>query len=281
MNGRRRGDIPVTVARRPVLGPGVSLCGRNIPQYGVLSMMSENRRFHFECGETAATIICEEDALRLVEEGIISARSKIQGKIAAVPTFRTSFSPMIPSDDDEDIVASMCMASLAADVGPMASVAGAVGRYAVEHAISLGCGDVIIDNGGDITLRTSGKTRVGIHTGDPDLGDLVLEVPPHDGIYGVCSSSGRVGHSYSEGMCDVCTVLSPDPVLADACATALGNMIREAADVGPSTEEICAVEGVDGCIAICDGTVSVCGDIPQICRGKGVETHIARSLFLA
>jgi ApbE superfamily uncharacterized protein (UPF0280 family) len=43
---------------------------------------------------------------------------------------------------------------------------------------------------------------------------------------GVCSSSGRIGHSLSMGNSDVVCVIAKSAPLADAAATALANMVK-------------------------------------------------------
>jgi len=54
-------------------------------------------------------------------------------------------------------------------------------------------------------------------------------MPP--GEWGVCTSSGTVGNSLSFGWADAVTVVSPDATLADALATAYGNLVKEAEDI--------------------------------------------------
>jgi hypothetical protein len=54
-------------------------------------------------------------------------------------------------------------------------------------------------------------------------------MPP--GEWGVCTSSGTVGHSLSFGRAEAVTVVSPNATLADAFATAYGNLVKRAEDI--------------------------------------------------
>jgi ApbE superfamily uncharacterized protein (UPF0280 family) len=146
----------------------------------------------------------------------------------------------------------------------MASVAGAVAAYVTERLAEAGCRHAIVDNGGDISLMTECETVVKIYSGN-DLTDGVGLIIPSTGrkIMGICSSSGRVGHSISFGNSDISTVFSDDPVLADACATALGNMISDRSDLQTAVEAVCKIHGVRGCFAMIDGSVAFCGDVPK------------------
>ena len=50
----------------------------------------------------------------------------------------------------------MIKASLAANVGPMASVAGAISEYVANDLLKMSQ-NVIVENGGDIYLKTQGR----------------------------------------------------------------------------------------------------------------------------
>jgi len=67
---------------------------------------------------------------------------------------------------------------------------------------------------------------------------------------GLCTSSGTVGHSLSFGKADAAVILAADPALADACATALGNRVKSAADLQRAMDWAATVPGLDGALAI-------------------------------
>lgn len=212
-------------------------------------------------GETCVDVTADARFLRLAEPAAAEARRAVESRIAEDPFFGTTYSPYPASPGDHPVVRSMCEASVAASVGPMAAVAGAIASHVVEAMREAGCAYAIADNGGDVTVLSDREISVGIGTGDPGMPAFAISVGPTDGIVGVCSSSARVGHSVSLGGSDVCTVVAEDVALADACATALGNMAGSGADLGESAERIRSIPGVVGCLAVAGGKVSVCGDI--------------------
>ncbi|MFA7149945.1 MAG: UPF0280 family protein [Candidatus Methanomethylophilaceae archaeon] len=227
-------------------------------------------RIHFEVGETAVTIISEADHLRIAKDAIFDARETIKAKIQEDPYFGTSFEPIVAEDSDDDLIRRMCDASVLAGVGPMAGVAGAVAVHAVERMSIAGARYAIVENGGDIALVTDRETRVGLFTNDSNFENLAFRIPRTGTIKGICSSSGLVGPSVSFGNSGICTVFSDDVILADACATALGNLVvkGESEEMSYALETIGNIAGVSGCAVCCNGLFAVYGEIPELVRSK-------------
>lgn len=227
-------------------------------------------RIHFEVGETAVTMISEVDHLRIAKDAIFDAREIIRAKIREDPYFRTSFEPIVAENSDDDLIKRMCDASVLANVGPMAGVAGAIAVYAVEKMSTAGARYAIVENGGDIAMVTDRETRVGLFTNDPDFENLAFRIPGTEGIKGICSSSGLVGPSVSFGNSGICTVFSDDVILADACATALGNLVvkGESEEMSSALETIGNIAGVNGCAVYCNGLFAMYGDVPELVRSK-------------
>ena len=212
-------------------------------------------------GETCIDASAEPYYLDLIPQIVLKARSAIKSRISSDPDFGSSFGPISPSDGDHPVVYKMCQASVSADVGPMAAVAGAIAEFVTERLSESGCKQCIIDNGGDIAYISSEEIEIGLFTGNPQTAMRLCLPPSGDGIMGVCSSSGTVGHSFSYGVSDIVTVVSEDVALADACATSLGNGIKCASDLKRETERICGIPGVIGCVASIGDSIAVCGDI--------------------
>ncbi|MCK7460695.1 MAG: UPF0280 family protein [Sphingobacterium sp.] len=105
---------------------------------------------------------------------------------------------------------------------PMAAVAGAISQQAVRAMVDEGCKHCLVDNGGDIAMRTNRTVTVGLYAGECTPNYLAIEVPATKKMLGICTSSGTVGPSISFGKADLVTVISEDVALADACATKLG-----------------------------------------------------------
>ncbi|MCG7843937.1 MAG: UPF0280 family protein [Methanomassiliicoccales archaeon] len=238
-------------------------------------------RKHFEFRETAVTIEAADEYVPMAEKAMLDARSQIEEHIAHDDFFRTTFDPYPLRPDMSEVVRRMCVAAEKANVGPMATVAGAIAEEAVLRMIKAGCTHCMVDNGGDIAMRISRPVTVGLYTGEALPQYLGLEVPATRGLLGVCTSSGTVGPSISLGVADLATVISPDVALADACATKLGNMIR---DDDPMTLEralrmVLKIEGVQGALVMVNGKLGMGGDVPRLVRCQVPKDKITRIHF--
>ena len=234
-------------------------------------------REHFEVEQTAVTIITEREFIRTAKEAIFDARYQIETKISQDPFFGTTYDPYTASNNDGVVVKRMCNASVAASVGPMAAVAGAISEYAVERMMSEGARYAIVDNGGDIALTADREVLIGIYA-DVNGERLSLRIPPTGRIVGICSSSASVGPSVSFGRSEISTVVSDDVALADACATLLGNLVKGSDDLAEHLETVCEIDGVTGCLAYCDGYIAMCGDIPELTASEAND-HIITKLL--
>ena len=99
-------------------------------------------------------------------------------------------------------------------------MAGLAADEVLNEALRLGADRVIVNNGGDIALFTSGRQRikVGLKTHPDGRITHYLEVSSGDRIGGV-ATSGWTGRSFSTGVADVVTVWAGDCTTADAAAT--------------------------------------------------------------
>ena len=236
---------------------------------------------HFEIGETAVTVISDEEYIGIAEQAIFEARERILRKISEDPFFMTTYDPYPVSKDDDELIRRMCEASESAGVGPMAGVAGAVAVFAVEKMCQAGASYAIVENGGDIALKIDRDVTVGVFQDDERFRELAFRIPKRDGIFGVCSSSGNIGPSVSFGRSSISTVFSDDVILADACATALGNMIRngEADEMSSALERIGNIEGVDGCAAISNGLFAMFGSVPELVKADPKDATASSIIF--
>jgi ApbE superfamily uncharacterized protein (UPF0280 family) len=155
----------------------------------------------------------------------------------------------------------MITAAIAADVGPMASVAGAVSEYVGNDLLAVSK-NVIVENGGDIFLKIQKEVRVGIFAGNSPLTYKInLLFKPSQMPLGVCTSSGSVGHSLSFGKADAVCVVSKSPTMADAAATAVGNLVKGKEDIRAALEKGLEIEGVLGALIIVADQFGVIGDM--------------------
>ena len=197
----------------------------------------------------------EPEALKLVTQ----YRDMLEGYIAQHPEFLTSLEPIAVEDDAPAIVSEMGKAAKRAGVGPMAAVAGAIAEFVGNELPSP---EVIIENGGDIYIKSLKKRLIGIFAGrSPLSGRIALEINPEETPLGICTSSGTVGHSLSLGKADAAVVLSKSATLADAAATAVGNVVVQPADIPRGIELARSIDGVSGVIIIKDDKMGLWGEV--------------------
>jgi hypothetical protein len=195
---------------------------------------------------------------------VLKQRALLEGYIARHPGFVTTLVPFPVGADAPLIVREMAGASLKVGVGPMAAVAGAIAEAVGRELIKFSS-EVIVENGGDIFLRHKKPRHIGIYAGDSPLsGKLALEIEPEDTPLGVCTSSGTVGHSLSFGKADAAIVISPSTALADAAATAVGNLVKTAEDMPRAIEFVREVEGLTGIAIIVGDKMAVWGKIKLV-----------------
>ena len=226
--------------------------------------MSGFTRTKLEIGETAVTIAGDARHQPRAVNAILSARADIERQIAMDPFFLTTFEPYDRDQAQSDTVRRMCDASEAAGVGPMATVAGAIAQATLEAMVADGCTHGWIDIGGDIALLPDRPVTIEIFSEPGSPRAYALELDSAGEAYGICSSSGRIGHSISLGESDVAVAIADSAIQADAIATALGNSVRRNRELKASFASLKDIEGFIGGMVMLDGAVSICGDVPRI-----------------
>lgn len=203
----------------------------------------------------------EEKATAFIKE----YRQQLTDYIKRHPEFLHSLVPVEARGFAPPIAADMCNASSLAGVGPMAAVAGAMSKFVGQRLLEF-TDEVIVENGGDIFIKSNTERIIGIYAGHSPLsGKMALKISPDKTPCGICTSSGTVGHSLSFGKADAALVIHPDASAADACATALGNRVKKIEDIEGALSYINKVPGVRGAIVIIGEAFGAIGDI-EICR---------------
>lgn len=226
-------------------------------------------REHYQLRETIATIFAyEKSHIESAKESIREQRNLLEKFIQADPFFMLTLEPYdLEADDAPEIVQQMVKASAAFGIGPMSAVAGVIAKLSVEAMIQAGAVYAIVDNGGDISILNDQTVLVGIYAGTSPIKDLALEVPPRVEPLGICTSSGTVGPSISFGCADAALIVSKDPALADAAATALGNAVQPESSLEDCFKAI-DKSGIDGALVIRDEEMAVWGELPPIRRAR-------------
>lgn len=217
--------------------------------------------FRVTIRETDLFLLAQRKLESETREAVIRYRWQIEEYIRNHPEFLTSLTPMGNEPHAPKIVKEMLKASRLANVGPMASVAGAIAEFVGKDLISFSP-EVICENGGDIFIASSKERVVGIFAGKSPLSLKVgLRIKPGDTPLGVCSSSGTVGHSMSFGRADAVCVLSKSAALADAAATSIGNLIKGKGDIERGLNYGSHVEGVIGVLIILGEVMGMRGEL--------------------
>jgi ApbE superfamily uncharacterized protein (UPF0280 family) len=226
------------------------------------------QRHHYEYKDTIVTILCDAP---FAEEGMRSltrSRDDLEAYIRRHPEFKTTHEPYPVPDDGPEIAALMARETAKAGVGPMAAVAGAFAGAAAGAMLRAGAREAVVDNGGDIAFRIQHPMRVGIYAGASPIQDLAFELEPREGIFGLCTSSGTVGPSFSYGRADAAVVLSGNVALADAAATALGNRVSEESDLETCFDFMAAIPEIEGALVIFRDRTALWGSLPRLVRSK-------------
>ena len=175
------------------------------------------------------------------------------------PGFLSTHKPVKLDTPGPDTIRRMIECGIRTGTGPMSSVAGLFARE-VSNMLKekYKVAELMVENGGDIYLVNTDPMLVSVYAGNSPLSNrLGFEIPP--GEYGISTSSGTVGHSYSYGNADAVTVICQDPVISDAWATALANKVKDAGDIEKVLRFSETISEILGCMIICDDRLGVRG----------------------
>lgn len=196
-------------------------------------------------------------ALRLV----MKYRAMLEDYIERNSEFLTTLEPLAVGEDAPLIAREMAVAADIVGVGPMAAVAGAIAEFVGKELLAFSP-EVIIENGGDIFLKSSKDRVIGIYAGNSPLtGKIGLEIRGEETPLGVCTSSGTVGHSLSFGKADAVVTLAKSALLADAAATGIGNLVSEPGDIESAIDFARGIAGLEGVVIIIGESIGLSGNV--------------------
>jgi len=216
--------------------------------------------FRVVAGESDLQIYAEKCLRKEALEALTDIRSRLHSHITRHPRFLRSLVP-VETGSTDPFIRAMEEAGLEWNTGPMASVAGAVahevGRILLEKSKT-----VIVENGGDVWASAPEPLDFLVYPGEdsPLSGGIPFSVDACLGI-SVCTSSGKIGPSFSMGLADSVTAIHPCGATADAAATSLANRIRGASDVTRTIESVAASRKLKGILAVCGESIGIWGDI--------------------
>ncbi len=217
--------------------------------------------FNVTVKETDLYIRAQTNLKRKALKLVLKYRDMLERYIERHPSFLTSLEPVGIGDDAPHMVTEMAESARKVGIGPMAAVAGAIAEFVGSQLLDSSP-EIIVENGGDIYLRSLDKRLIGIYAGkSPLTGKIGLEINGQDTPMGICTSSGTVGHSLSYGKADAVIALSKSTALADAAATAIGNMIIQPEDIPSGIEFAQGIDGLKGVIIIQGDKMGLWGEV--------------------
>jgi len=227
---------------------------------GIDSLVS----FNVVVQETDLLIHASRALENIARDLVLKERGFIENYIGIYPEFRKTLVPWHIDKPAPVIVGEMICAGKKAGVGPMAAVAGAVAEQVGKALLSYS-DEVVVENGGDIFIKTGKPLKIGIFAADSPLSlKTGLLIDSSKKPAAVCTSSGTVGHSLSFGKADAVCIVSDSCSLADAAATSVGNRVRAKKDIGKAIEFGKSIEGVTGIVIIIGDAAGFWGDIEVV-----------------
>ena len=217
-----------------------------------------------------------------LSEYILNIRTQLKTYIQNNQDFLLSLEALKKPDENLPlIIEKMYDSSIKSDLGPMACVAGTISELSLDYLISKGSKYSIVENGGDIALINNKKVLCGIYSNNPIIGnDIAFEIKARKEPLGICTSSGKIGHSISFGAADSVTVINKSPSLADGLATRIANEVKGENSEDKITRglECCEnfKEYFEGALLISDENVGSIGKLPKIVESEKFDVNILK-----
>ena len=214
-----------------------------------------------------------------LNEYIIYIRNELEIYLLKDQDFLLALEPIKRDGNLPLIVKTMVESSNIADVGPMACVAGTISEMSLDYLIANDSRYSIIENGGDIAMINDEEVLCGIYSNNEVLGnDIAFKIKSRKRPLGICTSSGKIGHSISFGTSDSVTVISKSASIADGLATRIANEINgESSEDKVSNGLECGEdykEFFEGALIISDNHVGTIGKLPKIVETKEFDVKI-------
>ncbi len=206
-------------------------------------------------------------ATRLEDEAkelVLEQRGYVETFIKAHPDFGRTLNPWRLEGPAPNVIVNMVKAARNAGVGPMAAIAGAIAEQ-VGHGLLKMTDQVIVENGGDVFIKTNSSVTVGIFAGKSPLSLRIgIRLESRSKPEAVCTSSGTIGHSLSLGKADAVCVVADSCSIADAAATSIGNLIDSPTDIESAIEAGRRIEQLRGIVVIVGKKIGMWGDLEVV-----------------
>ena len=217
--------------------------------------------FQINLNESDLYIRANRELSGIAKDLLLKYRKQIEEYIVKYPFFKASLKPYKQDKEASDIIYSMIQSAKLCGVGPMAAVAGAIAESVGRELLQFSP-EVIIENGGDIFIKSNKIRKTSIFAGEsPFSQKVILNIDSRKYPLGVCTSSGTVGPSLSFGKADAVTIISKSTPLADAAATAICNIVKNKADINRGLSYAQKIKGIIGIVIIKNDKIGFWGDV--------------------
>ena len=195
------------------------------------------------------------------EQIIRTLRNDVDAYLKQDPHYRLSLVPYDALPHVPEILKNMSDISHKTGVGPMAAVAGAFAAHIAQKLKKqFKIEEIIVENGGDIYADIQNDLDVAIFAGESPLSEKIgLRIHAKESPFGICTSSGTVGHSLSFGKADAVMIVCKDALLADAYATVFANEIQTSEDINSVLEKIEREKEILSALLVKDDKMGVVG----------------------
>lgn len=215
-----------------------------------------------------------------LKQYIFKIRQDLKRYIQKNQDFLLSLEPLKYNNENlSPIISKMYESSKCADVGPMACVAGTISEMSLDYLMENGSVYSIVENGGDIALVNDTKVLCGIYSNNEILGNnIAFEIKERKRPLGICTSSGKIGHSISFGESDSVTVISKSPSMADGLATRIANEVTGEDSESKVANALETAENYreyyNGVLIISDENVGTVGKLPKIVESEEFKVKL-------
>ena len=214
--------------------------------------------------ETDLMVYTETKLIDETRELVLEQRGYVEAFIKSHPDFARALIPWQLDGPAPGIIENMVKAARTAGVGPMAAIAGAIAEQVGFGLLEL-TDQVIIENGGDVFIKTNSSVTIAIFAGKSPLSlRLGIRLKSKSKPQAVCTSSGTIGHSLSLGKADAVCVVAESCSIADAGATSIGNLINSPADIEGAIRAGRRFGELSGIVVIVDEKVGMWGDLEVV-----------------
>ena len=220
--------------------------------------------FDITVKETNLNIQADRDLSSKAVAYVLEIRHTLETYMAQHPSFAAALGPYADPGPVPEAIYPMIEAGCLSNVGPMAAVAGMVAEYTGNKLLAHSR-EILVENGGDIFVKSDSDTVFSIYAGaSPFSMTTGIKIAKRAAPYGICTSSGMVGHSKSFGKADAVTILSDSCALADAAATSLGNRVTTPADIQPAIDMGSRIPGILGIVIIKNDKIGAWGELELV-----------------